>query len=290
MEDQASELRAMLHKNQDGTGRSEGHKTRVIAVTSGKGGVGKTNISVNLAIAFAQTGKRVILIDGDLGMANVNVLLGITPKANLLDVINKKKKMSEIILDTEYGIQFIAGANGFSRIANLSQDELDFFAEEFSTLSSADIIIIDTGAGVSDNVLRFIEAADEAYVVTTPEPTAITDAYGLIKIIATEFVDSQLNLKLLVNKVHTADGGKRISDQITKVVGQFLNTSIEYLGFIYDDPAVTSSVLRQKPFIIAQPNSKPAVCIRHIVGRIDKTVIKTDGGVSGFFRKIIGKN
>ncbi|MCQ2981308.1 MAG: MinD/ParA family protein [Treponemataceae bacterium] len=289
MEDQASELRAMLHKNQDGTGRTEGHKTRVIAVTSGKGGVGKTNISVNLAIAFAQTGKRVILIDGDLGMANVNVILGITPKANLLDVINKKKKMSEIILDTEYGIQFIAGANGFSRIANLSQDELDFFAEEFSTLASADIIIIDTGAGVSDNVLRFIEAADEAYVVTTPEPTAITDAYGLIKIIATEFVDTQLNLKLLVNKVHTADGGKRIADQITKVVGQFLNTNIEYLGFIYDDPAVTSSVLRQKPFIIAQPNSKPAVCIKHIVGRIDKTVIKTDGGVSGFFKKIIGR-
>jgi len=289
MEDQASELRAMLHKNQDGSGRTEGHKTRVIAVTSGKGGVGKTNISVNLAIAFAQTGKRVILIDGDLGMANVNVILGITPKANLLDVINKKKKMSEIILDTEYGIQFIAGANGFSRIANLSQDELDFFAEEFSTLASADIIIIDTGAGVSDNVLRFIEAADEAYVVTTPEPTAITDAYGLIKIIATEFTDAQLNLKLLVNKVHTADGGKRIADQITKVVGQFLNTNIEYLGFIYDDPAVTSSVLRQKPFIIAQPNSKPAVCIKHIVGRIDKTVIKTDGGVSGFFKKIIGR-
>ncbi len=290
MEDQASELRAMLHKNQDGAnGRSEGHKTRVIAVTSGKGGVGKTNISVNLAIAFAQTGKRVILIDGDLGMANVNVLLGITPKANLLDVINKKKKMSEIILDTEYGIQFIAGANGFSRIANLTDDERDSFAEQFTTLASADIIIIDTGAGVSDNVLRFIEAADEAYVVTTPEPTAITDAYGLIKIIATEFVDTQLNLKLLVNKVHTADGGKRIADQITKVVGQFLNTSIDYIGFIYDDPAVTSSVLRQKPFIIAQPNSKPAVCIKHIVGRIDKTVIQTDGSVSGFFKKLIGK-
>ena len=170
MEDQASELRAMLQNKANtstgSTSNSNGehreHKTRVIAVTSGKGGVGKTNISVNLAIAFAQTGKRVILIDGDLGMANVNVLLGITPKANLLDIINKKKKMSDIILNTELGIQFVDGANGFSRIANLTDEERDFFAEQFTTLSSADIIIIDTGAGVSDNVLKFVEAADEA--------------------------------------------------------------------------------------------------------------------------------
>ena len=210
MEDQAAELRAMMQKN--GFGKASDHKTRVIAVTSGKGGVGKTNISVNLAIAFAQTGKRVILIDGDLGMANVNVLLGITPKANLLDVITKKKKMSDIILNTELGIQFIAGANGFSRIANLTDDERDFFAKEITTLSSADIIIIDTGAGVSDNVLRFVEAADEAYVVTTPEPTAITDAYGLIKIIATDLLNSQITMKLIVNKVHSADEGKRIAE------------------------------------------------------------------------------
>ena len=288
MEDQAAELRAMMQKINGGKGPSE-HKTRVIAVTSGKGGVGKTNISVNLAIAFAQSGKRVILIDGDLGMANVNVLLGITPKSNLLDVITKKKKMSEIILNTELGIQFIAGANGFSRIANLSDDERDFFAEEFTTLSSADIIIIDTGAGVSDNVLRFVEAADEAYVVTTPEPTAITDAYGLIKIIATEFISSQITMKLIVNKVHSADEGKRIAEKIIKVVAQFLNTPLEDLGFIYDDPTVFSSVLRQKPFIISQPNSKAAGCIKHIVSRIDKTTIKPTGGFSGFFQKIIGK-
>lgn len=288
MEDQAAELRAMMQKN-NGSGKASDHKTRVIAVTSGKGGVGKTNISVNLAIAFAQTGKRVILIDGDLGMANVNVLLGITPKANLLDVITKKKKMSEIILNTELGIQFIAGANGFSRIANLSDDERNFFAEEFTTLSSADIIIIDTGAGVSDNVLRFVEAADEAYVVTTPEPTAITDAYGLIKIIATDLLNSQITMKLIVNKVHSADEGKRIAEKIIKVVAQFLNTPIEYLGFIYDDSTVFSSVLRQKPFIVSQPNSKAAGCIKHIVNRIDKTTIKPTGGFAGFLQKIMGK-
>jgi len=287
MEDQAAELRAMMQKSNGD--KASAHKTRVIAVTSGKGGVGKTNISVNLAIAFAQTGKRVILIDGDLGMANVNVLLGITPKSNLLDVITKKKEMHEIILNTEVGIQFIAGANGFSRIANLSDSERDNFAKEFTKLSSADIIIIDTGAGVSENVLRFIKAADEAYVVTTPEPTAITDAYGLIKIVATELVDSQITMKLIVNKVHSADEGKRIAEKIIKVVAQFLNTPIEYLGFIYDDSTVFSSVLRQKPFIVSQPTSKAAGCIKHIVTRIDKTNIKSTGGFSSFFQKIMGK-
>lgn len=287
MEDQAAELRAMMQKSNGD--KASAHKTRVIAVTSGKGGVGKTNISVNLAIAFAQTGKRVILIDGDLGMANVNVLLGITPKSNLLDVITKKKEMHEIILNTEVGIQFIAGANGFSRIANLSDSERDNFAKEFTKLSSADIIIIDTGAGVSENVLRFIKAADEAYVVTTPEPTAITDAYGLIKIVATELVDSQITMKLIVNKVHSADEGKRIAEKIIKVVAQFLNTPIEYLGFIYDDSTVFSSVLRQKPFIVSQPTSKAAGCIKHIVTRIDKTNIKSTGGFTSFFQKIMGK-
>ncbi|MBO4508432.1 MAG: MinD/ParA family protein [Spirochaetaceae bacterium] len=293
MEDQASELRAMFGKsNYNNTSTSTmqpPHKTRVIAVTSGKGGVGKSNISVNLAIAFAQTGKKVVLIDGDLGMANVNVLLGITPKANLLDVLNKKKKMSDIILNTELGIQIIAGANGFSTIANLTDEQRDFFAEEFTTLSSFDVIIIDTGAGVSENVLRFIESADEAYVVTTPEPTAITDAYGLIKIIATEFSDSKIVMKLIVNKVHSADEGKRIAERIITIVAQFLNAPVEYLGFIYDDSVVTSSVLRQKPFMVSQPSSKAAMCIKHIVGRIDKTTVKPSGGFSAFLRKIIGK-
>ena len=294
MEDQASELRAMFGKNGSNTGNTgttsnKPHKTRIIAVTSGKGGVGKSNISVNLAIAFAQTGKKVVLIDGDLGMANVNVLLGITPKANLLDVLNKKKKMSDIILNTELGIQIIAGANGFSTIANLNEEQRNFFAEEFTTLSSFDVIIIDTGAGVSENVLRFIEAADEAYVVTTPEPTAITDAYGLIKIIATEFSNSQIVMKLIVNKVHSADEGKRIAERIITIVAQFLNAPVEYLGFIYDDSVVTSSVLRQKPFMVSQPSSKAAMCIKHIVGRIDKTTVKPTGGFSAFLRKIIGK-
>lgn len=284
MEEQARELRAIFG---DDDKNNKEHKTRIIAITSGKGGVGKTNLSVNMAIAYAQLGKKVILIDGDLGMANVNVLLSIVPQYNLMQVLNGQKKMSEIILDTEFGIKFIAGANGFSKIANLSKDELDNFASEFASLSNADIIIIDTGAGIANNVLQFVAAADEVYVVTTPEPTAITDAYGIIKIITTELVDRDINLKLLVNRVHSAEEGKRISDRIINIVGQFLNYKVEYIGFVYEDSVVQASVIRQKPFMIVNPASKPAVCLKHIVGRIEKTEVSSNAGVSNFLKKFL---
>ena len=281
MEDQAQELKEMMSNNR---------KTRIIAITSGKGGVGNSNLSVNMAIAYAQQGKKVILIDGDLGMANVNVLMNIVPQYNLMQVINKQKTMQEIITDTEFGIKFIAGANGFSKIANLTVDELDYFAKQFSMLGNADIIIIDTGAGIANNVLQFVAAADEVYVVTTPEPTAITDAYGIIKIITTELVDRETNIKLLVNRVHSADEGKRISERIINIAAQFLNYKVDYIGFVYDDPVVQASVIRQKPFIVVNPTSKPAQCIKHIVGRIEKSDNGNSEGVTSFLKKFLRKS
>lgn len=284
MEEQAEDLKELMDSN-----FPTKNKTRIIAITSGKGGVGKTNIAVNMAIAYAQLGKKVILIDGDLGMANVNVLLNIVPKFNLMHVISNKKTMKEIILDTEFGIKFIAGANGFSKIANLSVEELERFAKQFATLGNADIIIIDTGAGIANNVLQFVAAADEVYVVTTPEPTAITDAYGIIKIITTEITDRPVNLKLLVNRVHSADEGKRISERIITIVGQFLGYKVDYIGFVYEDPIVQASVIRQKPFIIVNPTAKPVVCLKHIVGRIEKTETIGNEGVASFLKKFVAK-
>ena len=288
MEDQTLELRGLMQADSRRPSPSA-HKTRIIAVTSGKGGVGKTNLSVNMAIAYAEMGKKVILIDGDLGMANVNVLLNIVPQFNLMHVINKQKTMRDIILDTEFGIRFIAGANGFSKIANLTPAELDYFAEQFSQLANADIIIIDTGAGIAENVLRFVAAADEVLVVTTPEPTAITDAYGMIKIITTELTVREINIRLLVNRVHSADEAKRISDRIITSVAQFLNYKVDYIGFVYDDAAVQQSVIRQKPFIIVNPTSKPAQCVKHIVGRIEKMDYGSSESVSSFLRKFMRK-
>ncbi|MCR5290084.1 MAG: MinD/ParA family protein [Treponema sp.] len=287
MEEQAEELRELMANKAEVRQRvtDSGHKTRIIAVTSGKGGVGKTNISVNMAIAYAQLGKKVILVDADLGMANVNVLLNVVPQYNLMQVINKQKTMKEIILDTEFGIKFIASANGFSKIANLNVDELDYFAKQFCSLNDADIIIIDTGAGIANNVLQFVAAVDEVYIVTTPEPTAITDAYGMIKIITTEVTDHEVAMKLIVNRVHSSDEGRRISERIINIVGQFLNYKVEYLGFVYDDSIVTASVIRQKPFIILNPSSKPALCVKHIVGRIEKTILPENANVDNFLKK-----
>ena len=265
-------------------------KTRIITVTSGKGGVGKTNVSVNMALAYARLGKKVLVMDADLGLANVNVMLRMTPRYNLYHVIRKQKTMKEIIADTDYGISIVAGASGFSKIANLTEEERQYFIKELETLSMADIIIIDTSAGVSSNVLDFIAAADDAIIITTPEPTAITDAYGIIKIIATEYDDLNLGLRLVVNRVKSAADAKKVADRMTTIAGQFLNLKVDYLGFIYDDPVVSQAVLKQKPFISIDPRSKASQCIQHIVGKLEKTESRHTGGFTSMLKRLFGRS
>ena len=296
MEDQAEKLREIMRKR---TGEQEkaiprndelaprkSSKTRIITITSGKGGVGKTNVSVNLALAYARLGKRVVVMDADLGLANVNIMLNMVPKFNLYDMIRKGKTMKEIIVETEYGISIVAGALGISQVANLSDEERHKFIKELNTLSFADVIIIDTSAGVSSNVLDFIAAADDAIIITTPEPTAITDAYGIIKIIATEYDNLDMELKLVVNRVKGAAEAKRVADRMTNIASQFLNLKVDYLGFIYDDPVVSQSVLRQKPFMVMDPRSKASICVQHIVGKMEKSEVKETGGFATMFKRL----
>ncbi len=292
MEDQAQKLRELMQAGAPSAapqGASSQKRTRVITVTSGKGGVGKTNLSVNLALAYAQQGKRVIVLDADLGLANVNIMLNMIPKYNLYHVIRKQKTMREIILDTDYGIQIVAGASGFSKIANLSEEERQSFISELYSLAGADIIIIDTSAGVSSNVLSFVAAADDAIIITTPEPTAITDAYGIIKIIATEVENLNIGLKLVVNRVKSVLEGKKVAERIINISGQFLNLKVEYLGCIYEDPIVPASVIRQRPFILSDPKSKAAISVHHLVSRIEKTDFSDDKGIGRFIRKLFGR-
>ncbi|MCD6121428.1 MAG: MinD/ParA family protein [Spirochaetales bacterium] len=282
MTDQAEKLRQIMQRKES---RAKGN-TRIVAVSSGKGGVGKTNFAINLALAYGQLGRKVIVLDADLGLANVNVILGVIPQYNLYHLIKKQKKLRDIIIKTDYGIDIIAGASGFSKIANLSDEERQNFISELDDLSSSDIIIIDTSAGVSDNVLGFIAASDDVIIVTTPEPTAITDAYGIIKIIATEIDDVDLDLKLVVNRVNSVVEGKKVAERVINIAGQFLNLKVDYLGFVYEDSLVHTAVLKQKPFIILDPKGKASICIRHIVSRLENIDYKEGGGLGRFFKKL----
>jgi flagellar biosynthesis protein FlhG len=294
MEDQAERLREMMRNRssvqEEISQTKDVKKTRIITITSGKGGVGKTNVSVNMALAYARLGKKVVVMDADLGLANVNVMLNMVPKFSLYHVIRKQKTMKEILLETEYGISIVAGASGFSKIANLSEIERQNFINELDTLSNADIIIIDTSAGVSSNVLDFIAAADDVVIITTPEPTAITDAYGIIKIIATEIDNLNMGLKLVVNRVKSVVEAKKVADRMTSIAGQFLNLKVEYLGFIYDDPAVSHAVLRQRPFMVVDPKCRASLCVQHIVGRMEKSEPRVGGGFGTMFKRFFGRS
>lgn len=279
--DQAANLRRLVFEN------DTKKKTRTIAVTSGKGGVGKTSLAVSLAISLARDGSSVTLLDADLGLANINVILGIIPKYNLYHVIKGKKKLKDIIIEVPEGIKIIAGASGFHQLANLDAKQRSDFVESVSELEKDDFLIIDTGAGISQNVMSFVLSADEVIVVTNPEPTAITDAYGIIKSIASH--SSEKEIKLLVNRVSSASEGNRVAQRVVNISGQFLNIKIENLGFVFDDVLVGKSIRNQKPFVVSYPKSKASGCINVIGDRLKnkETDSEKAGGLASFFKNLL---
>lgn len=251
--DQAEQLRNIIKK------QNQVQKVaRVITVTSGKGGVGKSSVSVNLAIQISRMGKKVIVLDADFGLANVEVMLGIRPKYTLADLIFHGKGIEDIITSGPEGIGFISGGSGIQELANVTKEQIQYLTKKLYVLDElADVIIIDTGAGITDSVLEFVTASSEVLLVTTPEPTSITDAYALLKTLnkKAEFSSDSTVIKMIANRVSSYEEAKQLFNKLNLVVDKFLDFNIEFLGAVPQDNTVSKAIMQQKPYSIAYPHS-----------------------------------
>jgi flagellar biosynthesis protein FlhG len=240
---------------------------QVVAVTGGKGGVGKSNVSVNLAIGLAEQGKRVVLLDADLGLANLDILLGLSVNRNISDVLAGEAKLSEVMVEGPAGIKIIPAASGTQQMANLGEVEHAGIITAFSELGDfMDVLIVDTAAGISKTVTSFVRATQEALLVVTDEPTSVTDAYALIKVLNR---DCRMNrFRIVANMVKTPKEGQMLFNKLVKVTDRFLDVNLHYCGSIPMDDAVRKSVQRQKAVLEAYPRSKAAVAYRTLAQRV----------------------
>ena len=262
--DQAEKLRDIVKKNQ-----KIAPKARIFTVTSGKGGVGKSNVAVNLAVQMQKRGKKVIIFDADFGLANVEIMFGAIPKYNLSDLIYREKSITEIITPGPMDVGFISGGSGITGINNLSKEQLKFLVANLEKLDElADVIIIDTGAGISDNVLEFVMASPEILLLVTSEPSSLTDAYSLLKALHRneEFRQAESKIKVISNRVVSEEEGVGIFEKLNAVVGQFLNGDLEYLGIIPKDPLLEKAVCQQQPVSILYPDAKSSKAMEYLSG------------------------
>lgn len=255
--DQAQQLRNII-KAKD---QRQVKAARVITITSGKGGVGKSNLAVNLAVQLRKQGKRVIILDADFGLANIEVMFGVIPKFNLSSMLYQGKCISDVVTQGPMEIGFVSGGNGVLGLNNLSRDQIMMLVKSISELNElADVIIIDTGAGVSDQVLEFVLASPEVLLVTTPEPSSLTDSYSLLKALYRNpnFVEGNTKIHVVANRVHSIEDGQMVYEKLKSVVEQFLNGHINYLGMIPQDTALERAVRQQKIVSLNEPNSDSA--------------------------------
>ena len=276
--DQAAGLRRMVNPR----------PVKVIAVTSGKGGVGKTNVSVNLSVALSQRGKDVLLLDADLGLANVDVLLGLRPKHTLSDVINGSRTLEEIIINGPESLKIIPASSGIRNMADLNAMEHAGIIRAFSELSnSIDVLMIDTAAGISDSVITFTRAAQEAIVVVCDEPTSITDAYALIKVLNKDY--GICRFRVISNMVQSQQEGRELFKKIMTVTDKYLEVQLDFMGMVPYDEYLRKAVQRQKAVIEAYPRSKSALAFKSLSAKADKWPIHgyAGGHVEFFVERLI---
>jgi flagellar biosynthesis protein FlhG len=265
-------------------------RPRVITVTSGKGGVGKSNIVANLGITLSRMGQRVLILDADLGLANIDILLGLTPRFNIKDVFSREKTLPEVIVEGPCGIKILPASSGIQEMAELSETQKLFLLNELDNYSdNLDIVLIDTGAGISSNVIYFNIAAQDRIVVANNEPTSITDAYALIKVLVTKY--SEKRFKLLINRPSSAKEAENVYRNLVKVADRFLGgeVSIDYLGYIPQDPAIGKAVLKQQAAVELFPSSPASQGFNEIAQKIiDMEPGRVlDGNIKFFWRRLV---
>ena len=289
--DQAENLRNIIKMNQ----QPQRPVARVITVTSGKGGVGKSNTAVNLAIQFRQMGQRVIILDADFGLANIEIMFGTVPRHNLCDLIYQGKNIKDIITWGPGGVGFISGGSGIAGLSNLSREYLIYIIQNLAELDAiADIVIVDTGAGISDAVLEFLVASGEIILVTTPEPTSITDSYSLLKALNRHdrFSSETSQIKVMANKVDSKEEGKALFTKLNAVVARYLKLPISYLGSVPQDSHLNQAVMQQTPVSLANPNAKSAKAYQEIAQVLmygEQSLLPQKRGMAAFFSHIITK-
>ncbi len=296
MEDQAAKLRDLVQNMKFKQEKEEekeninisGNNSYIYTVTSGKGGVGKSNFTVNLALALTELGKRVAIFDADLGMANLDVILGVTPRYNLEHVIRGEVLLKDIIVKGPKGLSLIPGGSGIEELANLSQRQINNLLQGFSKIGQYyDVIVVDTGAGLANNVINFILGSDEVILISTPEPTSITDAYGVIKVISNN--DKQKKINLIINQMQSQQEGERVSNRLITTAREFLGIDVNLLGLLPYDEQVIRSVMKRRPFLLEFPRAKITRSINQIAAKlINRDFSQESKGIKGFFSKLLG--
>lgn len=266
--DQAERLRSIVKAS----GKEKSlNAARLITVTSGKGGVGKSNTSVNLAVQFRRMGYRVIIFDADFGLANVEVMFGALPQYNLSDLIFRGKTLEEIMVEGPMGIRFISGGSGVAELSNLTRENVRYLAGKLVQLEDmADIIIVDTGAGISDSVMEFVKMSGEVLLVTTPEPTSIMDSYALLKALRrSEGFDAEhTRINVIANRVMSKEEGDSLYSKLQIVVDKFLQMELNFLGIVPYDMNVSKAIMQQKPISIVNESAKASQAYEKIAKKL----------------------